>query len=326
MPNEACPLRKHSGMATSSPYLVVCPALLISHWFHETNKFSPSFPTDDIESNEFSPLLRPVKLMDMIKTETDSRRDRAPPACGEVVPDKATREVLTAHETIHACGRVLSSLTNQYLVLISYTALRNLHRYHTVVQDALTSRKFKSLNLTFPQRHMFNTMFNCCVLDEGHVCRNSKSLTTLAVYAIQASHRLVLTGTPLQNTVEDIWAVMQFVLPDYLGSVKEFQGNYVIPIRQAFVDSKCSRLKLATETRKLEVSGTKEGLRGFNEERVADEQSISKLCVDSNDKKMPDHRTGTANKLSKAIDIAANGLNLLRKLHSQVRKNAQQVW
>ena len=46
-----------------------------------------------------------------------------------------------------------------------------------------------------------NIQFNYCVLDEGHIIRNAKTKITKSVKQIFANHRLILTGTPIQNNV-----------------------------------------------------------------------------------------------------------------------------
>ncbi len=68
--------------------------------------------------------------------------------------------------------------------------------------------------------------FLYCVLDEGHIIRNSKTKTTLAAKAINAAHRLVLSGTPLQNDVVELWSLFDFLSPGYLGSQSEFRSKY----------------------------------------------------------------------------------------------------
>ena len=58
------------------------------------------------------------------------------------------------------------------------------------------------------------------VLDEGHTIRNAASKTTQAVKRVQASHRLVLTGTPIQNSVVELWSIFDFLMPGFLGTRK----------------------------------------------------------------------------------------------------------
>lgn len=59
--------------------------------------------------------------------------------------------------------------------------------------------------------------FEMVIVDEAHTIRNPATATAQAVHSLRAKSRLALTGTPIQNNVEDVWSVMQFLLPDYLG-------------------------------------------------------------------------------------------------------------
>lgn len=70
------------------------------------------------------------------------------------------------------------------------------------------------------------------ILDEAHLIRNPAIATTQAIFQLKSYYRLALTGTPLQNHVEDIWSIMNFLLPGYLGTFPSFQKEYVRPIKK----------------------------------------------------------------------------------------------
>ncbi|KAA8528192.1 hypothetical protein F0562_035557 [Nyssa sinensis] len=81
--------------------------------------------------------------------------------------------------------------------------------------------------------------WNYCILDEGHVIKNSKSKITGAVKQLKAQHRLILSGTPIQNNVLDLWSLFDFLMPGFLGTERQFQATYGKPLLAAR-DSKCS--------------------------------------------------------------------------------------
>ncbi|KAI5064208.1 hypothetical protein GOP47_0020878 [Adiantum capillus-veneris] len=82
-------------------------------------------------------------------------------------------------------------------------------------------------------------VWNFCILDEGHIIRNSKSKVTLAVKQLKADHRLILSGTPIQNNVLELWSLFDFLMPGFLGSERQFQATFGKPILAAR-DAKCS--------------------------------------------------------------------------------------
>ncbi|KAL0330080.1 UNVERIFIED_CONTAM: TATA-binding protein-associated factor BTAF1 [Sesamum radiatum] len=81
--------------------------------------------------------------------------------------------------------------------------------------------------------------WNYCILDEGHIIKNSKSKVTSAVKQLKAKHRLILSGTPIQNNVLDLWSLFDFLMPGFLGTERQFQATYGKPLLAAR-DSKCS--------------------------------------------------------------------------------------
>ncbi|KAF2449709.1 hypothetical protein P171DRAFT_427878 [Karstenula rhodostoma CBS 690.94] len=72
--------------------------------------------------------------------------------------------------------------------------------------------------------------WNYVVLDEGHLIKNAKSKTSQAVKNFQSNHRLILSGTPIQNNVLELWSLFDFLMPGFLGSEKVFQERFAKPI------------------------------------------------------------------------------------------------
>ncbi|RLO00919.1 hypothetical protein DYB28_005312, partial [Aphanomyces astaci] len=66
--------------------------------------------------------------------------------------------------------------------------------------------------------------------DEVHLCRNPTNATTQTLLGVRAAHRIAVTGTPIQNSVVDIWSVCEFIMPGYLGDATSFRHHAVGPI------------------------------------------------------------------------------------------------
>ena len=67
-------------------------------------------------------------------------------------------------------------------------------------------------------------------LDEAQHIKNRQTQNAQAVKAVRAQHRIVLTGTPLENSVLDLWSIFDFLMPGYLGTAKDFRERYELPI------------------------------------------------------------------------------------------------
>lgn len=72
--------------------------------------------------------------------------------------------------------------------------------------------------------------FNYCVLDEGHIIKNSKSVLSKCVKEVKSEHRLILSGTPIQNNVVELWSLFDFLMPGFLGTYKQFDTKFAKPI------------------------------------------------------------------------------------------------
>ena len=86
--------------------------------------------------------------------------------------------------------------------------------------------------------------YDTVVLDEAQHIKNRQTQNAQAVKSIRAEHRLVLTGTPLENSVLDLWSIFDFLMPGYLGTAKDFKERYEMPIsrdRDLAVQNRLSR-------------------------------------------------------------------------------------
>lgn len=103
-------------------------------------------------------------------------------------------------------GPLRSQISEADIVVTSYDVCRNDVEYITV-QD-----------------------YNYCVLDEGHIIKNAASKLTKSVKRVRAEHRLILSGTPIQNNVLELWSLFDFLMPGFLGTEKVFHEKFAKPI------------------------------------------------------------------------------------------------
>jgi SNF2 family DNA or RNA helicase len=84
--------------------------------------------------------------------------------------------------------------------------------------------------------------FNYVILDESQAIKNPGSNITKAVMKLNSAHRLILTGTPLENSTLDLWSQMTFINPGLLGGQSFFRKEYLIPIEKKNDEEKMQRL------------------------------------------------------------------------------------
>ena len=98
----------------------------------------------------------------------------------------------------------------------------SIHDYDVVV----TSYALARLDAHQLERFRFRTL----VLDEAQNTKNPGSQIAKVVRGLQADHRLALTGTPVENSLRDLWAIFGFVEPGLLGSEASFRRRFELPI------------------------------------------------------------------------------------------------
>mgnify|MGYP001243175586 CR=1 FL=1 len=85
--------------------------------------------------------------------------------------------------------------------------------------------------------------FHYVILDESQIIKNPASKSFKAVKSLKSKYRLVLSGTPVENSVADLWSQMAFLNPGLLGSYHYFQQEFVQPIEKKKDEEKSRRLQ-----------------------------------------------------------------------------------
>ncbi|XP_050540454.1 DNA excision repair protein ERCC-6-like [Daktulosphaira vitifoliae] len=70
------------------------------------------------------------------------------------------------------------------------------------------------------------------ILDEGHKIRNPNAKITIAVKHIKSNHRIIVSGSPIQNNLKELWSLFDFIFPSKLGTLPAFIKSFAIPITQ----------------------------------------------------------------------------------------------
>ena len=68
------------------------------------------------------------------------------------------------------------------------------------------------------------------ILDEGHKIRNPDAKITLVAKCFRTPHRIILSGSPIQNNLKELWSLFDFIFPGKLGTLTAFMENFAVPI------------------------------------------------------------------------------------------------
>ena len=72
--------------------------------------------------------------------------------------------------------------------------------------------------------------FDCLIIDEAQAVKNTQTKNAQALRQLHAASRIAMTGTPVENSLEDMRALFDFIIPGYLGSAETFRKKWRIPI------------------------------------------------------------------------------------------------
>ncbi|WP_066498555.1 DEAD/DEAH box helicase [Abyssisolibacter fermentans] len=100
----------------------------------------------------------------------------------------------------------LNSLDNTDVIITSYTLARN------------DIDIYEEIN------------FDTCILDEAQHIKNFNSKTAKAVKKVKAKNKFALTGTPIENSLSELWSVFDFIMPGYLYNITKFRESFEKPI------------------------------------------------------------------------------------------------
>jgi superfamily II DNA or RNA helicase len=78
-----------------------------------------------------------------------------------------------------------------------------------------------------------NQAFYLVILDEAQAIKNPRSLAARTVRQLSARHRVCLSGTPVENNLEELWSLFDFLMPGFLGSAEKFRSHFRIPIERS---------------------------------------------------------------------------------------------
>ena len=113
--------------------------------------------------------------------------------------------------------------------------------------------------------------FDIEILDEAQFIKNSKTASSKAVRAVSASHRLALTGTPIENRLSELWSIFEYLMPGFLFNEETFAHTIAIPIEKYGDRNAQIRLKKLTSPfilRRLKSDVLKELPEKIEETRV----------------------------------------------------------
>ena len=89
--------------------------------------------------------------------------------------------------------------------------------------------------------------FRFIIADEAQYLKNSNTQNAKSIKKIKADTRYALTGTPIENSLAELWSIFDFIMPGYLFSYREFKNTYEMPIIKGEDENTMQKLKMLIE-------------------------------------------------------------------------------
>ncbi|KAL0145871.1 DNA dependent ATPase [Mucor lusitanicus] len=222
-------------LGPGQPSIIVCPATVMKQWVQEFHKWWPplrvailhssgtgvknpihgkgknkaSLDQDEVDSAEEEE--EEYTFQD--NNEDDEEEEYEPDRRGKSASRKKAKNARSSTKSILTtkAGRNAAALVEQYvkdggILITTYSGVQS----------------YREILL----KHRWGYV----VLDEGHKIRNPDSGTTLAIKQFKTPHRIILSGTPIQNNLKELWSLFDFIFPGRLGTLPIFQTQFSVPI------------------------------------------------------------------------------------------------
>ncbi|KAI8378590.1 SNF2 family N-terminal domain-containing protein [Blakeslea trispora] len=203
-------------LGPGQPTMIICPATVMKQWVQEFHKWWPPLRVailhasgigvrnNNVSSDDYNEL-------EMYNSEDEEDLEYEPDRRGKNSkrPKKSrssTKSILKTRMGRNAAALVDKAIKEGGILITTYSGVQS-------YREILLKHKWGYV-----------------VLDEGHKIRNPDSSTTLAIKQFKTPHRIILSGTPIQNNLKELWSLFDFVFPGRLGTLPVFQTQFSVPI------------------------------------------------------------------------------------------------
>ena len=204
----------HYSKKLAKPVIVVAPATVMKQWVNEFHTWWPPFRVSILHTSGSG----------MIDLRGESRREDE---LASQTFDSSRRKPLS--KSMKGAKKIVDRVVDEGHVLV--TTYSGLQTY---------------ADLLIP------VDWEYAILDEGHKIRNPNAAITIYCKELRTANRIILSGTPMQNNLVELWSLFDFVFPMRLGTLVNFRQQFEFPIRQGGY-ANASNLQIQTASRCAET-------------------------------------------------------------------------
>jgi DNA excision repair protein ERCC-6 len=183
----------HYSKLLTKPVIVVCPATVMKQWVNEFHKWWPALRVSILHTSGSG----------MLDTRREDRLER----------EMELRNYGDYDATLTGAGKQAKKILEK--------VKREGHVLVTTYSGLQTYSEF-----------LIPTDWECAILDEGHKIRNPNTSITIHCKELRTPNRIILSGTPMQNNLTELWSLFDFVFPMRLGTLVNFRNQFEFPIKR----------------------------------------------------------------------------------------------
>ncbi|KAF2633730.1 hypothetical protein BU25DRAFT_11938 [Macroventuria anomochaeta] len=183
----------HYSKRLTKPVIVVCPATVMKQWVSEFHRWWPALRVSILHTSGSG----------MLNTQREDRYER----------EMELRSYGDYDTTLTGAGKAANKIIKK--------AKRDGHVLVTTYSGLQTYSEFLTA-----------TEWECAILDEGHKIRNPNTAITIHCKELRTPNRIILSGTPMQNNLSELWSLFDFVFPMRLGTLINFRNQFEFPIKR----------------------------------------------------------------------------------------------
>ncbi|KAI4613040.1 hypothetical protein J4E80_007096 [Alternaria sp. BMP 0032] len=183
----------HYSKKLTKPVIVVCPATVMKQWVNEFHRWWPALRVSILHTSGSG----------MLDTHREDRMER----------ELELRNYGDYDNTLTGAGKAAKKILEK--------VKRDGHVLVTTYSGLQTYSEF-----------LIPTDWECAILDEGHKIRNPNTAITIHCKELRTPNRIILSGTPMQNNLTELWSLFDFVFPMRLGTLVNFRNQFEFPIKR----------------------------------------------------------------------------------------------
>lgn len=182
----------HYSKKLTKPIIVVCPATVMKQWVNEFHRWWPALRVSILHTSGSG----------MLNVRAEDRYER------DLEEDRWDLRGVKKGKSSKTAKRIVDKVKKDGHVLV--TTYSGLQTYSDLLID---------------------THWEYAILDEGHKIRNPNAHITIFCKELITPNRIILSGTPMQNNLTELWSLFDFVFPMRLGTLVNFRQQFEFPIK-----------------------------------------------------------------------------------------------